>query len=147
MKNRKLFNLVCVASLAIIMAFGAATAVAYPITGGWSEEGGYFYESSQAQQGGSSVSLLSTPQHTGKADTKVIDGTTNKRSHGWTTWVGVRHYTLARLEHNGLFCSGIIASKRNTGVGGTEAKTVWKPFNPNACCDGFGGARTYYGRA
>jgi hypothetical protein len=81
--------------------------------------------------------------HRGAAQRKTINGTTHKRSHGWTTWAGVQHYTRARLEHG----SRIIAdSGRKWGRSGTEAVTAWKPYRPNQPGSGVGTAKTYYGR-
>nr|UXN30284.1 hypothetical protein N8D75_08600 [Curtobacterium flaccumfaciens] len=81
--------------------------------------------------------------HRGAAERKTINGTTHKRAHGWTTWVGVQHYTRARLEHG----SRVIAdSGRKWGRSGTGAVTVWKPYRPNQPGNGVGTAKTYYGR-
>lgn len=112
--------------------------------GGWSEEQGYFIV---AEASGDVQPLANSQvQHTGKAEQKSINGTTNKRAHGWTTWAGKYHYTTAQLEHYGPFCSGVFTSSgRQWGWSGTEAYTAWRPFKPNACCDNIGQARTYYG--
>lgn len=104
--------------------------------GGWSETSGVFGTAA------SGIGVLAV-NHRGKAEQKTISGTTHKRSHGWTTWAGVRHYTRARLEHG----SSIIAdSGRKWGTSGTEAVTVWKPYRPNSPGNGVGSARTYYGK-
>ena len=39
-----------------------------------------------------------SPKHTGKAEERTHNGTSQKRAHGWTTWVGKYHYTRARME-------------------------------------------------
>lgn len=72
----------------------------------------------------------------------MINGTTNKRAHGWTTWAGVRHYTHARMEKSG---GGTVytSSGRQWGTSGTEAISPWRAFKPN---QDLGSARTYYGR-
>ena len=104
--------------------------------GGWSESAGTI------DGAGTGMSVFAV-NHRGAAERKTINGTTHKRSHGWTTWAGVQHYTRARLEHG----SRIIAdSGRKWGKSGTEALTVWKPFRPNQPGSGVGTAKTYYGK-
>lgn len=106
------------------------------VVGGWSESA----ETIDGAETGMSVFAVN---HRGAAERKTINGTTHKRSHGWTTWAGVQHYTRARLEHG----STIIAdSGRKWGKSGTEAVTVWKPFRPNQPGSGVGTAKTYYGK-
>lgn len=82
----------------------------------------------------------------GWSEEKTIKGRTNKRSHGWTTWKGVKHYTTARLEHYWPNKGAITSSGRKYGTGRSQAVTKWVPFNPNAKSNGYGKARTYYGR-
>jgi hypothetical protein len=117
-----------------------ATTVPTPesgVVGGWVEGRG---------TSATGIGVLATVNHVGKAETKTISGTSNKRAHGWTTWAGTRHYTTAQLEHYWP-ASGVIAtSGRKYGTGGTEAISPWKAFNPNATSNGNGQARTYYGR-
>jgi hypothetical protein len=106
------------------------------VLGGWSEVSGELTSTT------SDMGVLAV-NHRGKSEEKTISGTTHKRSHGWTTWTGVKHYTRARLEHG----SSIIAdSGRKWGTSGTEAVTVWKPYRPNWPGNGVGSARTYYGK-
>lgn len=106
------------------------------VIGGWSESTG------TVDGAGTGMSVLAV-NHRGAAEKKTISGTTHKRSHGWTTWAGVQHYTRARLEHG----SSIIADPgRKWGKSGTEAVTVWKPYRPNRPGNGVGTAKTYYGR-
>lgn len=113
--------------------------------GGWSESEGY-YSLESAIKTNDSIALYASPVHRGESQRTSINGTTNKRAHGWTSWSGVYHYTTAQLEHSGLFCSGVITSSgRQWGWNNTEAYSPWKAFNPNACCSGYGQARTYYG--
>lgn len=108
--------------------------------GGWSEATGAFGTAA------SGIGVFASPNHRGASEQKTINGTTNKRAHGWTTWAGVRHYTTAQLEHYWP-ASGVIASSgRKWGTGGTEAVSPWRAFNPNAASNGNGQARTYYGR-
>lgn len=113
--------------------------------GGWSETSGYFAEDSGANENTGIVlaKKKSTVKHTGKCEKKNIKGTDNKRAHGWTTWVGVKHYTVARIEHNFPYSGVIKTSGRIWGKNGTEAISPWNPFKPN---DDWGIAKTYYGR-
>jgi len=110
-------------------------------TGGWSEESGSFTNASSR-----GISTFATPKHTGKAENKTINGTSAKRSHGWTTWAGTRHYTTAQLEHTWPSKGVITTSGRQWGTGGTEAVTKYVKFDPNAASNGFGKAKTYYGK-
>lgn len=145
MLTRKSIACFAIAIAAIGTMSAGAIASADSFSGGWSESEGYV--SFNDNNGIATCATEGSPIHTGKAEYKTINGTTNKRSHGWTTWKGVKHHTTARLEHNGLFCKGkVIASAKDIGKNGTEAYTVWKPFKPNACCDGQGQAKTYYDR-
>ncbi|RPE74764.1 hypothetical protein EDF28_3823 [Curtobacterium sp. PhB137] len=106
------------------------------VVGGWSEGAGTI------NGAGIGMSVFAV-NHRGAAEKKTISGTTHKRSHGWTTWAGVKHYTRARLEHG----SSIIAdSGRKWGKSGTEAVTAWKPYRPNQPGSGVGSAKTYYGK-
>ncbi|MGW9004243.1 hypothetical protein [Brevibacterium casei] len=88
-------------AIAVVVSVASATAVSASeqqpqVYGGWSEEQGEVYSSSSSEN--PIVAFASGVKHTGKAEEKTIKGTTNKRSHGWTTWKGVKHYTTARLE-------------------------------------------------
>lgn len=106
--------------------------------GGWSEEDGYFinpYAYSKALEG---ATTYATPKHTGQAEERTYNGTSQKRAHGWTTWVGTYHYTRARMEDWGAILTD---SGRQWGTGGTEAISPWWSFNG----DTLGSARTYYG--
>lgn len=132
------------AALLAISIPGVALASSPVVLGGWSEDGGVI--ETQAADG---IALLSDPSHTGKAETSLnSQGTTIKRAHGWTTWVGVYHYTTAQMEHSGFLCNGkvIKSSGRKWGTSGTEAISPWATFVPEMCCGGTGQARTYYGR-
>ncbi len=129
---------------------GAQAATEADPAGGWSEIGGAFVTPSPALLDSNAISGVpakpaGSPKHTGKAEEKVINGTTHKRSHGWTTWTGKYHYTTAGLEHYWP-ASGVIAtSGRKWGTNGTEAMTKYVAYNPNATSNGYGQARTYYG--
>lgn len=112
--------------------------------GGWEE--GSEVSSNPGNLDGSFSVHAAKAKHTGKAESKTIKGTTNKRSHGWTTWKGVKHYTTARLEHYWPNKGVIASSGRKWGKNGTEATTKWVPFNPNKKSNGYGKAKTYYGR-
>lgn len=140
---KKIRYSILVMALATGLAGPAASASAGEI-GGWGEqEGAFVYEqdSSPLPVRGTQASA----KHTGQSETKVINGTTNKRSHGWTTWSGVYHYTTARLEHTWPSSGVIATSGRVWGNNGTEAISPWKAFNPNAASSGYGSAKTYYG--
>lgn len=106
------------------------------VAGGWSESLG-------GSDGPTTSSSRATVNHRGAAEQKNIGGTTHKRSHGWTTWAGVQHYTRARLERGDTI---VADSGRKWGKSGTEAVTVWKPYRPNQPGNGVGTAKTYYGR-
>jgi hypothetical protein len=115
------------------------------VLGGWAESTGSFVSGSSLT-GAPTIGTFATPNHRGASESKTISGTSNKRAHGWTTWAGTKHYTTAQLEHYWP-ASGVIASSgRKWGVGGTEAISPWKAFNPNATSNGNGQPRTYYGR-
>lgn len=105
------------------------------VVGGWSENEGMYVNNLYGN-----LMLRSSPHHTGKAETKTINGTGHKRAHGWTTWPGIKHYTTARLEQ-GSYVNG--TSGRVWGTGGTEAASPWKPYTKSGDP---GSARTYYGR-
>lgn len=130
----------------------AAVGIALPVTsasaedrGGWSEQEGAFVNQRTGLRAGLSVTAASTPSHTGKSETTTISGTTHKRSHGWTTWTGVYHYTTAQLEHTWPSSGVIATSGRKWGTSGTEAVTKYVAFRPDAPSSGHGSARTYYG--
>lgn len=137
-----------VAVVGVLSALSSAVLSFVPpgegVTGGWSESGGTVV----AQQGTAESPQLTNfaVNHRGKAESKTINGTSHKRSHGWTTWANVRHYTTAQLEHYWPYSGVIATSGRKWGTGGTEAVTKWVAFNPNAASSGYGQARTYYGR-
>ncbi|MBE6483528.1 MAG: hypothetical protein E7Z96_01910 [Actinomycetaceae bacterium] len=118
------------------------------VVGGWSEDGGYYTVSAAADSGDEIMPVTGKPgvvRHTGRSERTTIRGTTHKRSHGWTTWRNVYHYTTATLEHQPPYGGVITSSGRQWGWHGTEAKTKWTPFNPHLPSGGIGQARTYYG--
>lgn len=106
--------------------------------GGWNEENGYYRNPQAFSKAMGKLSTYSTPKHTGKAEQQNYNGTTRKRAHGWTTWVGTYHYTRARMEDGGIVLTD---SKRQWGQDGTEAISPWWSFDGNT----LGTARTYYG--
>lgn len=107
--------------------------------GGWSEENGY-YTNLQSYAKAFEYELMSSePKHTGKAEQQTIDGTTHKRAHGWTTWVGVYHYTRARMVDGDTILTD---SERQWGNDGTEAISPWWKFQYEIV----GSAKTYYGK-
>ena len=66
--------------------------------GGWSEESGYFINPQAYSKAMEDSTTYSSPKHTGKPEERTHNGTTQRRAHGWTTWVGKYHYTRARME-------------------------------------------------
>lgn len=114
--------------------------------GGWSEETGYFQNVNSYNKAAAEIlKSSSTPRHTGKRERVDIDGNTHYRAHGWTTWVGVHHYTRARLEVDGevlIYYGEPMDSGRQWGMDGTEAASPWWPWSPDYVNEK---ARTYYG--
>ncbi|MGE7022099.1 hypothetical protein [Solibacillus cecembensis] len=90
------------------------------VYGGWSEDTGYFTNSSLLER---SISLLSTPNHS--AERQWNEGTTlpYERIVATTTWDGVYHYSRARYEN--LFGNVEADSKRVYGTGKTKATSGW----------------------
>lgn len=112
------------------------------VCGGWDEKTGYFAtvtDYNNYLKANGSLSITSTPVHTGQRETQIINGTSNYRAHGWTTWVGEYHYTRARMEEGSAVLTD---SGRIWGSNGTEAISPWWAFIPP---DLDGSARTYYG--
>ena len=156
---KKITSTIVAIALAASGAILTTPAASAADIGGWSEGSGAFYQPQAlttvaadpivAQTFAArtlAAAAAATPRHTGKAETKVINGTTHKRAHGWTTWAGTYHYTTARLEHTWPNSGVIATSGRKWGTGGTEAVTGWVAFNPNLPSSGHGSARTYYGK-
>lgn len=110
-------------------------------SGGWGESPSSYSVLSTKNSASINLTSASTVSHRGVAEQKVINGTTNKRAHGWTTWVGVYHYTTARMES---YSGGTVynTSGRQWGTNGTEAISPWRAFSPYY---DLGSARTYYG--
>lgn len=140
-----------ISALALILLFNVSPAYAATgqyntdkgVYGGWDEKTGYFttvtdYNNSLKEN--SSMSTSSTPSHTGQREQTLINGTTNYQAHGWTTWVGVYHYTRARMETD--FGGILTDSDRQWGWDGTEAESGWWAFDPDIPDY----ARTYYGQ-
>jgi hypothetical protein len=127
----------------VVPAHAATPSPKASAEGGWSENEGSVVSPLAISGAGLS---RATVKHVGKAELKTISGTTNKRAHGWTTWAGTRHYTTARLEKTWPSSGVITSSGRKWGTGGTEAVSAYRAFNPNQTSDGYGQARTYYGR-
>jgi hypothetical protein len=131
---KKTMRSILTVATTIALVGGMAT-TADAETLGWSEDSG--------QASSSGAATRATVSHTGKAEEKTISGTTNKRSHGWTTWSGVYHYTRARLE-KGSTING--DSGRVWGTSGTEAISPWKPYRVvGGNLESPGTAHTYYG--
>lgn len=108
--------------------------------GGWTEDTGYYKNIHSYAKAMENVSVpYSTPSHTGKAEQRTYNGTTQKRAHGWTTWIGEYHYTRARMEHGDVVLTD---SERQWGYDGTEAISPWWSFDGVT----LGSARTYYGK-
>lgn len=143
--NRFLTGAALTAALTVFAASGVSADEAEPSDlGGWEEGKGV--STAPANPERPITTHAAKAKHTGKAESKIIKGTTNKRSHGWTTWKGVKHYTSARLEHYWPNSGVIASSGRKWGKNGTEATTKWVPFNPDKKSNGYGKATTYYGR-
>lgn len=143
MKRKFLISLLALTLLFNVTPASAATLdnTNNSIAGGWDEETGYFSTTSEYNKSlKSNVGIAATASHTGEREEKVINGTTNARAHGWTTWVGVYHYTRARME-DGWSDDILTDSGRVWGNDGTEAISPWLAFNP----DVWDRARTYYG--
>jgi hypothetical protein len=121
---------------ALALPAGAATAADL---GGWDESAGAFAHSSSAQAAGG-IAVAAAPNHRGAAEEKSINGTTHKRAKGWTTWVGVYHYTTAQMKHGNTV---LTTSGRQWGKSGTQATSPW--FKANTTI-GKGSARSYYGK-
>lgn len=110
--------------------------------GGWDEEEGYFENPQAYSKAMEDISVpYSSPKHTGQAEEGVSSsGNSQRRSHGWTTWQGVYHYTTAQME---VSSTGkvLTTSGRQWGTSGTEAISPWFLITS----DTRGAARTYYG--
>jgi hypothetical protein len=140
--KRKILALLLTGNLLVPVLAAPAFGTDNSVCGGWDEKTGYFesvkdYNESLKKNG--SISILSTPQHTGCREDYTESGQTYFRAHGWTTWVGVYHYTRARMETD--FGGILTDSGRQWGSDGTEAISPWWAFDP----DFDDHARTYYG--
>ena len=132
--------------MSIAVAAIAISAVALPAgvssaaeLGGWDENTGSFSTSSSPEAARKSAAPAAV-NHRGAAEERVVNGTTNKRAKGWTTWVGVRHYTTARMESGSTV---LTTSGRKWGTSGTQATSPWFVANRT---HGKGAAKSYYGR-
>lgn len=103
-----------------------------------SEEDGYYKNLQAFSNAMGDVGVYSTVKHSGKAEKRTYKGTTQKRAHGWTTWVGVYHYTGARMADGDTVLTD---SGRQWGNDGTEVIYPWWSFDGET----LGSARTYYG--
>jgi hypothetical protein len=140
---KKITGCVVITALVTACVLVPATASNARERGGWSERSDTTVTTTEGPARFDETTRA-TVSHRGAAETKVINGTSNKRAHGWTTWAGVNHYTTAQLERgNGAV---ITSSGRKWGVSGTEAISAYRPFSPNAADSGWGHAKTYYGR-
>ena len=52
--------------------------------GGWSEEDGYFVNPQAYSKAMEDGTTYASPKHTGKAEERTHNGTSQKRAHGWT---------------------------------------------------------------
>lgn len=149
MRRFKNFLSASILGLGILLSFNPMTLLAadFPTqtvdtesnaVGGWSEENGYFINPQAYSRAMGDISTYSTAKHTGIAEQRDYNGFTQKRAHGWTTWVGKYHYTRARMEDWGAVLTD---SNRQWGYDGTEAISPWWSFNG----DTLGVAKTYYG--
>lgn len=119
------------------------------VLGGWSEDGDtWFSPRHPLPEEDLKDDILpmmapnrsNAPRHTGKAEERVIRGTTHKRTVGTTVWPGVRHYTRAQLVDGTTVRAD---SGRVWGKDRTTARSGWVPFNPHRY---WGRAKTFYGR-
>ena len=143
--KRALHVLVGAVLAATLIAPSVSAAQAGGEGGGWSETTG-----SYATSGGATTNRSfreGVPDHRGEAQRKTVNGTTYKRAHGWTLWNGVCHHTTANLEHHWPKGSIISSSGRVKRWHYTEAWSGWVAYDPHARSNGFGIARTYYGRS
>ncbi|MBO1096070.1 hypothetical protein FQS90_05935 [Enterococcus casseliflavus] len=103
--------------------------------GGWSEDEGTFSNILETR------AAKATVKHSGKAEYKNAGPNQEKRSHGWTTWSGVYHYTTAQMQS--LTGKVLSTSGRKWGTSGTEAISpyVWVGEIP-----GSAPAKTFYGK-
>jgi len=120
-------------------ATASTTATSADVLGGWSEKEGDWTTDD-------SLTDLAIPNHRGISEYATINGTSHKRAHGWTTWAGTYHYTTAQLEHYWPASGVITTSGRRWNNNGSEAVTQYVAFNPNAASNGYGEAKTYYGK-
>jgi hypothetical protein len=131
MKKKKM----SIAVAAVALPAGAASAADL---GGWDEDAGSFSTASRVEAFG--VAPRAQVNHRGAAEERVVNGTTNKRAKGWTTWVGVRHYTTAQMESGSKV---LTSSGRQWGRSGTQATSPWFVANHTY---GKGHAKSYYGK-
>lgn len=145
MKIRASLVAITVAAAGVVVPAGSASADGI---GGWIEEEGdvVYHQDPLLGTAPGTDGARSAPRHTGSAQTRVVNGTSQKRAVGRTTWNGVYHYTTARLEHTWPSSGVIATSGRVWGVHSTSATSPWRSFNPKADSNGYGIARTYYGR-
>ena len=135
-KMRMSIAVAAIAIGAVALPAGAASAAEL---GGWDENTGSFTNSSSVQALGG-VGVTAAANHRGAAEERVVNGTTNKRAKGWTTWVGVYHYTTARMESGSTVLTD---SGRQFGTSGTQATSPWFVANHTY---GKGRAKSYFGR-
>ena len=135
---KKMKMSIAVAALAIGAIAFPASAVSAAELGGWDENTGSFTTSSSSEDVRTSASVKAV-NHRGEAEERVVSGTTNKRAKGWTTWVGVRHYTTAQMESGSTV---LTTSGRKWGTSGTQATSPWFVANHTY---GKGSAKSYYG--
>lgn len=129
-------------SLGAVSLLGAVShnAQADSIYGGWSDDKGYFtLKTDENPQVMRAYSATNTPQHTGKKESRTVNGTSQFRANGTTIWKG-RHYTTARMESYGDVV--LTTSGRVYGTDKTNAISPWWKFIPDVDYH----ARTYYGR-
>ena len=136
---KKLRMSIAVAAMAIGAVALPAGAASAAELGGWDESTGSFSTSAGPEAARTSAALAAV-NHRGAAEEKVVSGTTNKRAKGWTTWVGVRHYTTAQMESGSTV---LTSSGRKWGTSGTQATSPWFVANHTY---GKGHAKSYYGR-
>ncbi|WP_051280854.1 hypothetical protein [Anaerovorax odorimutans] len=150
MKKKRIIEILGTAVAILVMA--TSVPIFATDLGGWDEEEGSFslqnaegyslqtQKVDSLQNDISNISTTkakSTAKHTGKSEKKLINGTTNKRAHGWTTWKGVYHYTTAQMKRYGK----VVTTDTDWDTGGTEAISPWLAFDGES----LGHAKTFYG--
>ncbi|WP_154665804.1 hypothetical protein [Paenibacillus pinihumi] len=142
MKRRKILPaLILVGSIAlgsISLSSFAAQSNLQVVSGGWSENEGYFVNYAPNLKSNSVVSSSnSTPVHYGRTESRERGSVLERRVIADTKWLGVYHYSRARFEN--IFTGTPYAdSGRVYGTSYTTAYSDWRDSTGEI-------AKTYYG--